>query len=746
MPTGSFSLTSLPPSRSSYAVPILVCTYDGSGNMTPLPNVVCIRIDERSGPYPPVAQFAYQLDDNLAFSLGWPSQVEQIWPIDAPSNPYVIENDDRIVVLTQSQAGVTSCLFDGFAQIPQTDVSADSQNITFTAINVACREWDRPLRGRFQRNANTPTADPDTGPVDVDMPCRFNPSDTTAADGGKGGIIPNCTPDNADVNQDDPSSSYPVFLDQDIKGIPAVVGPPAVAAVPPPQTRWTVSKVCRYAMGIGNPREVYVQNPDFSELTSLLQSYAPPDGSDISNLASDTTADVTVRDYDGSDKAWPDCLNELLSYSGFSFRFFTFLSSSGFPSTVVKIYRNDALTTIAPKQLFLQPSGGVLGVSPNNVTAFHLARDCNNIVNQYSIESPLKHVEASFLLAPLYVPDPGGAVDGPTGRGEFIKSSFTPATTGIVRRAYRWYGVDEIGEGHWNMDSQAFATDAYDFGARVTGIFPPTDAGKPLYVKRYRPGSGTLISVDSRGIALKAQLAVSFNSLQLPPTTWDGTGDWFPIDGGWKLLDDRLGIEVTLDDPEQFDVNKLVGKIGGVTMWADPVKYVVGPSFGGKSVNVGVVPILRLTTVVEDDRMMSVKAAKRSASPTQFIRRRRVDCRDHFQFNRVVATSLYNQTNFDVIARNDTALAQSHANSLRAKTEFPPVAGSVTLPFFTAYYQVGDRFSEIDGRNINLQMNAGASQSEAPDYPFAVGKSWTFQPRQETTLQLGDHRAEAVNI
>ena len=40
--------------------------------------------------------------------------------------------------------------------------------------------------------------------------------------------------------------------------------------------------------------------------------------------------------------------------------------------------------------------------------------------------------------------------------------------------------------------------------------------------------------------------------------------------GGWRLLPDRLGIEVTVEDPEQWNGGKSVGDIRGVTWQAAP--------------------------------------------------------------------------------------------------------------------------------------------------------------------------------
>lgn len=740
MPTGSFTFGYLPPAQYSRAVPSLVFNYDGQGNLSLIPNVVCTRISSRSGPYPATAQFTYELDDTYAATLGWPSQAEQIFPIDAPESPYVVENDDRLVVAVQNSNGVIAILFDGFAQIPQVDMTPDSQQITFSAVSVAAREWDAPIKGRLQRNADNPTVDI-TGPIDTDLPCRFNPSDTTIAHGNKGGIRPNCTPLNSDVNEADDSNSYPVFLDPNIE-VPS--------GTESPLTYWSISKSCRYVMAIGNPKEAYVANPDFTTLTQLLEAYAPPTGSDIleQDEDEDTGSDITVRDFDASDKAWPDAVHELLGYAGFEFSFVTSAGLSGAPNTQLNIYRNDALTTVAPKQVWLQPAGGTLGQAPNNAGSFHLARDCNNIVNQYSIESPLRQVEASFILAPLYTPNEADFFPGPMGRGQYIKSTWTATTPATIRRLYRWYGMDEIGEGHWDDFDAAFLKDAYDFGNPTSGLFPPKSDGTPQYVRRYRPGSRSLISLDSDGHPLKADLSISFNYLTVGPSIWNGTGDWTKINGGWDLLPDRLGIEVTIDDPENWTAGKGPGnEIRGVSYWANPFgANVIPPTFAGEPTLSGNSPTLRLTTVIQDDRMMSVIAPKRSASPTQFTRRRRADARDHFQYNRVLALSMYNTKGKDIIARDDTSLAMAHAVGLRGKTEFPPVAGSVTIPFITDYYQLGDRISQINGRNISLQSNVGASTGEAPNYPFVVGLDWVLQPHQETHLTLSDHRADAVNL
>ena len=151
----------VPGGQAVQALPIYVALYQpGEENpYTILPNIFCLRIDYREGPEPPLARFQYMMGDLLQAAAGWPSQFEQLWPIDAQGD-YVVMTDDRLVVLTQIPSGTadgnpqTVVLFDGFAQVPQADVSAGSQAVTFVAQGVAIRLWDSPITGRKQRDAS----------------------------------------------------------------------------------------------------------------------------------------------------------------------------------------------------------------------------------------------------------------------------------------------------------------------------------------------------------------------------------------------------------------------------------------------------------------------------------------------------------------------------------------------------------------------------------------------------------------
>ena len=190
-------------------------------------------------------------------------------------------------------------MFDGFAQVPQVELGPSTQHVSFLAVGVSIRCWDSPIGGRYERHADDPN---DGGVVSVDLPSRFNPA-------GR----PNCTPDGFDVNQSDPTTGYPVFLDARLD------------RQPDPRTYWTLGKFVRYVLAVYND-ETYVHNPDFTHLDALLQVRAPLSGSGFvnpDNSADYTAEDMSIRDFDATNMAWPDALSLQLGYAGFGMRFMT---------------------------------------------------------------------------------------------------------------------------------------------------------------------------------------------------------------------------------------------------------------------------------------------------------------------------------------------------------------------------------------------------------------------------------------
>jgi len=691
---------------------VVVCKFDPSQDDDDqryklVPNVVCERIEHQVGPHAGTAHFRY-LIDHTGLHPDWPTQFEEIWPQTAQTSQYVIGTDERIAVCTWTAEGRRILLFDGFAQIPQVNLSESSERITFVATSVACRAWDVPIAGRLQRDATTPNTE--AANVQTDLPVRFNPSD------GHGGVLPNCTPDSHDVDQSDDSISYPCFLE------------PKLERSTDPRTYWTLAKAVRYILSTANADEDYILNPIMSDLTDFLKVKVPKsdDGAiDPKDSNTYTLDDVPLRDFDASNQCWPDVLDKLLRAAGFGFFFSLPMDVGGDnPTTEIVIFRQDE-STFASQTLLLDVSGSTIDPARSDVASLALARDLNGVVNAWSVETPPRRVEASFVLAPGFTPAAADATA--SNRKQFLRSRLADATS-TIRRKYRWYVADECSDGHYDLDTSTFVTDS---PIDLTPIFPDEDDGTATYVSRFRPGSTKLLTLDESEHPKKATLHYSQDYAGDVPSVWDGTGTWTEIHGGWRLLEDRLGIEVTAEDPEAWAVGKGQDAIKGITWQADP------PS--GKQF------FLLLTTVIDDDIQLAAAVPARPASPTRYERRRRIDAHDHYRKDTVLAGSWFNQDADaeDIEIRDDTEKAKALARQYRTAHEMPRLSGSVVIPYITDQYDLADLVSSIAGRDVSLHTNAGGDKGEGKRYPYVTKIAWDFSgDRQQTTLQLTDLRAE----
>jgi hypothetical protein len=733
---GSFDYQPYPNQLALNATPTGVFLYNSAAangaRYTLLPNIRCEQIQYKEGSAPPSARFRYVLDE-LAGSNGWPNQFDQIWPLTVPSGPYVVGRDDQIVVLAFLPDGSTRVLFHGFARVPQTDLSPSQQAVTFVAVGVGIRSWDTPISGRPQRDGDNPQ---NGNVVATNLPFRFNPADNGPR--AMGGFLPNCTPDGYDVGESG-ATPYPVFLD------------PNIDRQPDPRTFWTLSKAIRTILAVYNPATscALVANPDFGVLDTMLQNRRPIAGAeffDPNNPATYQTDVNVIRDFDCTNRPWPEAVAELLAFYGFGMRFVCEDDEFGQPYDYLKIYRKDASGPASPKTVCLPRSGSSLTNLAANLASFHAAFDFQSIANQIQVETRPKRYEVSIVLAPGFQPNSNdsAAANRVQFRRSFldIADSVYPGQGASIRAKYRLYLADECGDGHWSFAQSAWIMNYLDFSS----ILPPDSNGAPTFVRRYRPGETTLFTRDLNNRPRSAQLAVSRDYAGPdPPCVWNGSGNWQTIDGGWRLVEDKLGIEVTADDPETWDIGKppagtLVstvaeptGVLRGITAIAKPVSAV--PTLSRF--------YLRLTTVIEADQDLGIVAQRRDASPIRATVERRVDASDHFRQGIVKAGSAFNSTNADITVYDDTDAATTHAAQLRSAHEMPPLTAAVTIPMIVQSIQVGDQLSSIDGRQISLRMSAGGEQQEAASYPYVVGLTWDFQAdRQSTVFQLSDRRLE----
>ena len=358
---GSFDLDNATPPLYGDALAIGVYFYDPDADAVPysvIPNVRCLHRHSR-GAWALPGEIRVHHGRFAGPELRLAHEFEQVWPINA-QGPYVVNPDDRLVVMGQNPDGSPLILFDGFAQVPQVDVTPDSQSVTFAAVGTAVRCYDSRITGRVQRDADSPTIADGSADVQTDLACRFNPSDNSV--GGMGGILGNATPA-AYYTQDDELGAYPVFIDPLLAERTQSEGVTYTAP-------WCIPDAIKYLLATETPDEDYVSWPTFSTLDSLLDVQYPGQGYATFDpgSASVSTANLPIRDYDASNKALPEVLADFLGYAGFVLSWQTDADEDGSPETYLKIYRRDAAAAQAPKLVYLAPARtATLDPSANNL-------------------------------------------------------------------------------------------------------------------------------------------------------------------------------------------------------------------------------------------------------------------------------------------------------------------------------------------------------------------------------------------
>jgi len=692
------------PQSLNRAKPLVgVFRYFGPGEYEFLPNVVAETIQERFGDSPSVCSFRFTSDGYN--QSGYPIRIEDVMPLSATGQS-VVKNDDELVVVTFDPLGNRRFLFHGFAKIPQADLSASQERLTFQAIGVEEREWDTPLGGGYVLDADDPDST-GVGEKSSGLPARFNP------DG-----MPNATKSGAD--QSNNGFKYSVFIDPLSSNLNL-------------GRKWTLSMAARYILGRGNRDEQFVKLPPWEDVENLLVAWAPVDGQTIdpTDPATFNEAPILLRDQVVTGKTWPEALDGLIRPHGFGMRFELETDSDGDPVTRLVLWRRDAGDQKRYKDLFLPKPGNDLDVGKANLGAAQIARDGSQIANEITVETGLTHYEGSFVLAPGFKIEAGDAAN---------KKSFRRTSPTYPQNSdkYRTYVFDDVGSGHWVLADGTWTSGT---GTDLTKVLGGLVQDAKLWVKRRRPGRMTLLSKDSNGQAHRAVLAISFDYAGASPGVWDGTGTWRPVKAEWSLLKDQLGIHLDCEDPNAVHV----GSVGAET-GRKATKVVRGVEF--LTSNPQTKFALRLTTVIEGDQRTDASAPRRPASPTRFVISQSVDAQDKYKLENVSMWSEFSTTPgwqpdpADLLVRDDTASAQADAESRRSAQEIPHLAGSVTIPRLTLAYKIGDRLKKVRGREINLQTNASAGGREAPAYAEVVGRNFALGSEHATTLLVSDRRMD----
>ncbi len=693
----SIESTGVPLARPS--TPVGVFRYRaGGGGYEFLANVRALAIQYREGADAGIARFRYVFD--ATNPAGVPNSFQEALSVDA-SLPGVVANDDRLVVLASNPDGSPQVLFDGFAQVPELGLASDREMVTFLVLGVAIREWDTPIGGALMRDADAPSTVSD---AETDLVVQFNP-----------GGLPNATPEGADASGDS-GGTHPTFLD------------PFAVRVPDLRRPWTLPMAVRYLCYRHNPGQTYVANPDGSLLDSLLISMVPaPGGSLLPGDPGTYNSDpLVVPDYPATGKAWPCAVRDLLEPNGFGMAFRIGTDDSGNPTTTLDIFRRQDGSASTYKDLHLQSRGSALDPGQTNLAEARLARDMGGVANAVTVESELVRYEASFVLAP------GFPISAKDAAGDTSLAAFDKNGAGFSKTnhdAYRLYVFDETGEGHWDRPSSSVSTKVAPLDKLLGGEDDPAGG----YVKRRRVPIGELFTLDPNQKPLRARLSISTDYTGPQPALWDGSGAWQPVGGGFELLKDRLGVWINAPNPNSWNIQ--ASRVPGMPYPAGVVKGVED-----QAISTSRRFALRLTCVIEGDRVLDATAERRPSSPTNYTITRRVDARDRYAKHVVAAGSEFNPGPDPIVVRDDGLDAIAEAVARRAAGESGEVAGSVTIPRFTQAYRIGDRICSIRGRDLSLRTNAGAPTEEGEVYPAVVGLTWDFEGRQQTILHLSDQR------
>ena len=240
-----------------------------------------------------------------------------------------------------------------------------------------------------------------------------------------------------------------------------------------------------------------------------------------------------------------------------------------------------------------------------------------------------------------------------------------------------------------------------------------------------------------------------------PLVSGPSSNGWLTITRGWRLLDDRLGIEVTIENPEHWDTGSNRQRGGAALPAIRGIAWLATPTDATNF-------LLRLTDGDRFDQRLAEQGHSgqgprcqpdaicprtvgrwKGSLPILHAGGEQPVLRHSERHQRQTVPT----ARIRCVCRDDTAAAKTHAEQLRSLHEFPTLAGSATVPFLTDYYQIGDRVKIVQGRNASLQINVGIDQGETPTYPWITAFAWDFQGDCAADhLQFSDRRAEPQDL
>jgi len=691
------------------------------GSYELLPNIVPLRVEKRVGAQPGRAVLSYILDPSG--SIGdpdWPSTPEDVLDPKA-TGPYILAQDDRVVIFGITDGGDPRIVFDGFAQAPRARMGGAEAKVELYAMGTPIRCADKPVWGRLERDADDPEDGLDTL---IDLRVVFNPDgQPNATDEGHDGKLPW-----------DDKVTTPTFLD------------PLVCFDRQIGRKWSLAMAVHYLLAACND-ETWVDNGILSSKDELLDGRKPlEDGGDIdpADPATYTSAPIALKEFDATGMPWPVVVETLLAAYGFRMIFALSQGDDLMPKWSIRIFRAADDDPLSYKQVYLQDYGSDLDLARTNALSFGLERDAESVENEVIVYGRPDRYEASLVLAPGFVVLAADATD-PT-KFDLVDSADLSDGGDDDRdqSLYRDYVFDEAGDGHTGLadgDWTGFVEGPGEATSLVSILGGPKGTDESAYAKRRRPPRREIFTADQEGKPRHSLLLLSTDYEGPVPGVWDGSGDWYEAGSAWRLLDDRLGIRLTAKSVEGWQTgNKAISFGVNLMSSGGIVKGVSAQAVAGETRFV-----LMLTTVFEGDTLLNSDAKKRAASPSKFAVKKYVDGHDRYRLDTIVEDSWWNFPTdpavkpADILSRDDTKDADFEAAQVRAEGEMPPMSGPIALFGLVNTYDLGDRITSIDGRSLSLQTNA-KGDGEGTMYPLVVQVDYDLDGKQETILHLSDQR------
>jgi hypothetical protein len=753
-------------------------------SFTPLPEVQWLEIRHSEGADPGHARFRWQVGasplDETYQAFG--AQLDLSQPRGG-----LPAAGDRICVATIDAEDRVEFLFDGIVSTPGVQLAPNGYGLPFEARGIAITCWDQPLGGAIVRDASyAGESTPDfREAVQTELDWRVNP------DG-----LPNCAATDV-LADDDPDRAFPPFVDHkanvpDTRRVRWTLGR---------LTRYLLYSG-EYAYAVEN-RPVELPGP--GGIDALLESRKPKRGDTYDPKDPSTYVDqpLYVRDQKIAWRPWPDVLAAILEPRGFGFRW-RLRTEDGEPRTALELYRS-AEGEGSVKSVSLQEAGPIRP-GASMISALRLDRDSGKLANSWRSVGRPRRVEAGFVLAPLFdiqpadrdrkkdfllekadLPDSPDAAkyrlwgfdEAGEARWDWKTATMlygTPSSPAAVFPgrdggpivARRRPGRDELllkDDNGKVLRAQLYLLFDY-LDPAVTGVVPspddpdsnPTPIPDDDDIRTGEPGGAVDDDPDpdpdpdpgpdpTPDPVIPASRTV--------PGIWDGAGTIVPIKGGWRLDRDSLSVRITVNNPNEWPIGHhedrsrvRAGHVPAITWLQHAID---NPDDHSKRFD------LLLVCVVDDDYPAMGVATRRSASPIARPIVRYVDHSDQRRLELVHKSStsweqakgqdpaLKNHASGPdwLVARDETDTLDAEATARRAAHESPPVAGTITLPYLSRAFEVGDRIREISGRGINLSGSV-SKDGKTPVYPRVVARTWTHDGESgiETTLALNDRRGD----